>query len=139
MRQWHLLPHVARYVAADGRAPSARFWRLRAAALESRGGLLNVATWSAVSHRGEEPFRLEGVELVLFGVGVGVTTIISSSGVGSGLGEAGGACVGAGVGCKAAAGSAFSVRQASSTRRSSTIKAAMRILLFVRSTSVRIY
>ncbi len=73
--EWHLLPHVARYVAADGTAPSARFWRLRAAALESRAGLLNVANWSAVSHRGEQPFRLEGVELVLFGVGVGVLTL----------------------------------------------------------------
>ena len=73
--EWHLLPHVARYVVPGGEAPSARFWRLRPSALESRTGLLNSASWSAVWHRGEERFRLEGVELVLFAVGVGVLSL----------------------------------------------------------------
>ena len=77
--EWHLLPHVARYVASDGgdteAGAGARFWRLQSAALESRAGLLNSATWTAIWHRGEERFRLEGVELLLFGVGVGVLTL----------------------------------------------------------------
>jgi hypothetical protein len=73
--EWHLLPHIARYVVPGGEAPSARFWRLGPSALESRAGLLSAASWSAVWHRGEERFRLERVELVLFAVGVGVLSL----------------------------------------------------------------
>jgi hypothetical protein len=73
-----LLPHVARYLNPPaGTPPTARLWEVNDDALQSPRGLGagESVQWALRWRDREIPFRLEGAELALFGVGVGLLTV----------------------------------------------------------------
>jgi hypothetical protein len=73
-----LLPHVARHLNPPaGTPPTARLWEVDGDALQSPRGLGagGGVEWALRWKNREVPFRLEGAELALFRVGVGLLTV----------------------------------------------------------------
>ena len=73
-----LLSHVANYLNPrdEHAAPTARMWELNHELLQSHVfGIGNKADWVMTSPQGEIPFRIEGIWLTLFRVGVGFMTV----------------------------------------------------------------
>ncbi|MBI4319448.1 MAG: hypothetical protein HY675_13250 [Chloroflexi bacterium] len=70
-----LLTHVARYLnPTDDTSPTARLWELAKDPLQFPSGLGRDKDWALVWRDGEVPFRLESLQLILFGVGIGFIT-----------------------------------------------------------------
>ena len=70
------LSYVALYLnPPTGTAPTARLWAMDSNALQSPLGLGSSVEWALRARNRSIPFRLEGVELALFRIGVGFLTV----------------------------------------------------------------